>query len=98
MGSIGAYFIGDEVGSTINHFGNLDCQGYLPNTGIKVLISTKYFGGDYVINSQEEFKRLNKDNIIIINFKPTVFVSETIDDIINGKDLILETALKYNTK
>ena len=55
--SLGAISIGEDIGSTLNSFGNLDGLFELPNTKFSLRIATKYFpakGGAIV--SQTDLK------------------------------------------
>lgn len=96
---IGSIFIGEEIGSPINHFGELE-NFVLPNTKIKIYFSTKYF---YIDNNQfltqvitqKDFLSLESEKIKPNYFYPDIYVQRNIDDNKKGIDTTLKIALDY---
>ncbi len=105
MLKLGAITIGEDIGSTINHFGELVALYKLPNTKFDFRITTKYFLYNKdkfkfeAIKSQEEFKSMvTKQDLIPIYFKPDYFVEEHIVDYKNGRDIYMEEFRKIKDK
>lgn len=94
--SLGAISIGEDIGSTLNSFGNLDGLFELPNTKFSLRIATKYFpakGGAIV--SQTDFKnRVNKEDLIPVFYEPDIVVCESINDYKKGIDRWMEAFCK----
>lgn len=94
--SLGAISIGEDIGSTLNSFGNLDGLFELPNTKFSLRIATKYFpakGGAIV--SQTDFKnRVNKEDLIPVFYEPDIVACESINDYKKGIDRWMEAFYK----
>lgn len=75
----GAVLIGEPTGGKPNHFGQLG-SFTLPNSGLTVHHSTKYF------------HKVEGDPDAV---HPDVRIGVTADDFFNGKDPVLEAAIKY---
>lgn len=95
MNCLDPCLIGGQPGSTVNHFGALDCQFYLPNTNIKAVISTKYLGKNYVARNKEEFNLMDRSELHEYYIEPDILIDKTLADYLNDTDSIMEAALKY---
>ena len=101
--SIGSQFIGTEIGTTLNCFGET-IYFVLPNTGLSANCSTKYYYFDEENNriSSTDKKRfrefLNDDNnhkyFIPQHFLPDITISKSISDFENGVDPVMTRALE----
>lgn len=101
---IGSYFIGTNISTTLNAFGNNPRQLILNDLGLKVSRSTKYFYYDDNLNchsydksnfvatfkNREYFSSL--DPLI---FKPDKLVYRTLEDYKTGADVQMQAALDY---
>lgn len=95
MNCLNPCLIGERLGSTVNHFGALDCQFSLPNTNIKAVISTKYLGKNVVAKNNEEFNLIDKSELQEYHIEPDILIYKTLDDYLNNTDTIMDAALKY---
>ena len=98
MVNYNATFIGSEIGTTMNHYGNVS-SFKLPNTDIIVNYSTKYF---YYINGEfsscskrRELKKLEDYRFKSVHFRPDILLDNDIFDIMNHRDKVMERALSY---
>ena len=98
MVNYNAIFIGSEIGTTMNHYGNVS-SFKLPNTDIIVNYSTKYF---YYINGEfsscskrRELKKLEDYRFKSVHFRPDILLDNDIFDIMNHRDKVMERALSY---
>ena len=93
-----AKFIGSEIGTTMNHFGNIS-SFKLPNTDILVNYSTKYFyykNGEFSsCSKRRELKKLEDYRFKSVHFRPDVLLDNDIFDIMNHRDKVLDKALSY---
>ncbi len=93
-----AKFIGSEIGTTMNHFGNIS-SFKLPNTDILVNYSTKYFyykNGEFIsCSKRRELKKLEDYRFKSVHFRPDVLLDNNIFDIMNHRDKVLDKALSY---
>jgi hypothetical protein len=96
---LGAISIGEGIGSTLNHFGNLDGIFELPNTKFSLRIATKYFPAKgNAITSQKDFKdNINKKNLKPVVYVPNIVVDEDINDCKNGIDKCMQTINEINS-
>lgn len=88
---VGAFVIGEDIGSSLNHFGSSSAIFNLPNTNFKLVLSTKYIDETCLHdeNCDEIFQKGN-DFLKPQIFKPNIIIEETIDDYINNRDLCME--------
>lgn len=93
-----AKFIGSEIGTTMNHFGNIS-SFKLPNTDILVNYSTKYFyykNGEFSsCSKRRELKKLEDYRFKSVHFRPDILLDNDIFDIMNHRDKVLDKALSY---
>ena len=93
-----AIFIGSEIGTTMNHFGNIS-SFKLTNTDIIVNYSTKYFyykNGEFSsCSKRRELKKLEDYRFKSVHFRPDILLDNDIFDIMNHRDKVLEKALSY---
>ena len=93
-----AKFIGSEIGTTMNHFGNIS-SFKLTNTDIIVNYSTKYFyykNGEFSsCSKRRELKKLEDYRFKSVHFRPDVLLDNDIFDIMNHRDKVLDKALSY---
>lgn len=102
LNNIGSTFVGTDIGTPINCFGNL----VSPSPEIddfKIGISCKYF----YLNEENEIDNVKtKDDLHNLDLKyfyqqsfhPNYYVEETLDDIKSGRDVYLEEALQVLSK
>jgi hypothetical protein len=103
---IGSKFIGTKIGMPSNSFGNIGEPIYLPNSQLKLMYSTKYFpftrNAPISIDNQEEFKKFNipenQKFFIPFEFTPDIFCENSIEDIENNYDRVLNEGIKYLDK
>lgn len=100
---LGSYFIGTEIGTTINVFGWVPKPFIMENIGLRVIKSVCYllFKDEYhctflnkntfnnYFKSVEDFNKLNRRV-----FMPDLYVEKSLEDYINGRDAQLEAALE----
>ena len=98
MVNFNAIFIGSEIGTTMNHFGNIS-SFKLTNTDIIVNYSTKYFyykNGEFSsCSKRRELKKLEDYRFKSVHFRPDVLLDNDIFDIMNHRDKVLDKALSY---
>ena len=98
MVNFNAIFIGSEIGTTMNHFGNIS-SFKLTNTDIIVNYSTKYFyykNGEFSsCSKRRELKKLEDYRFKSVHFRPDVLLDNDIFDIMNHRDKVMEKALSY---
>lgn len=98
MVNYNAIFIGGEIGTTMNHFGNLSIFK-LPNTGIVVNCSNKYFyyknGERCCCTTKRELNKLEDYRFKSVHFRPDILLDNDIFDIMNHRDRVLDRALSY---
>lgn len=76
---LNAILVGQPTGQGVNHYGEIK-KIVLPNSKIEIQYSSKYF------------KLIDDDPH---NIFPDVFIEPTIEDIMNGRDPVLEYCIKY---
>ncbi len=92
---LGATFIGDEIATPINCYGN---SHWISPNDFKFSISEAFFDpyDGVEVYSKEDFNNIIKgkyEDFII--FKPDIYVTQTKEDYINGVDTTLEYAIEY---
>lgn len=101
--NIGSKFIGTEIGTTLNCFGNVSRQTIFKYT---LPVAYKYFYYDEItksikqIKEKDEFVKFknNPENYIYFEpqiFRPDYYVDNTIEDYKNGYDRQLDAALMF---
>lgn len=100
MLNLGAISIGEDIGSTLNSFGNLDGLFELPNTKLSLRIATKYFpkhGG--AITSQADYKKqVTREELEPFFYTPDIVVTERIQDCIEERDIYMEKFMEIKDK
>lgn len=103
---IGGVSIGTDVAMPMNSFGNLGDGFELPKSKLKGNYSYKYFYFDFNkchdLCTKEDFTKFNtienKHYFKPIYLKPNIYCKEKIEDIMIGKDIVLEMAVKMLIK
>ena len=92
--NLNAITIGEEIATPINCYGNSYNETI---NGFTFSISTRYLNPLIKpIKTKEEFLQIDKEMLKPIIFHPDIFVTETLEDFLTGKDLILEKALELS--
>lgn len=92
---LGATTIGSEISTPINCFGN---NNWINIDGYNFAISEKYFNPflKYSANNKEQFSKDKSTELLApYIFKPDIYIEETKQDFIEGKDTVLNFALKH---
>lgn len=92
---LGATTIGSEISTPINCFGN---NNWINIDGYNFVISEKYFNPflKYSANNKEQFSKDKSTELLApYIFKPDIYIEETKQDFIEGKDTVLNFALKH---
>lgn len=99
---LGGISIGTDVAMPMNSFGNLGDGFKLPKSKLEGNYSYKYFYFDYNkcynLCTKEDFIKFNtaenKHYFKPIYLKPDVYCKESIEDLKNSKDIVLEKAIE----
>lgn len=98
MVNYNAKFIGSEIGTTMNHYGNA-LSFKLNNTSVIVNYSTKYFyykNGEFTsCYKKRDLKKLEDYRFKSVHFRPDILLDNDIFDIMNHRDRVLDMALSY---
>ena len=102
---LGGLSIGTDVAMPMNSFGNLGDGFKLPKSKLEGNYSYKYFYFDfskcYNLCTKKDFDKFNTDEnkhyFKPIYLKPDIYCKEKIEDIENGKDIVLEKAIEILT-
>ncbi len=96
--NIGAIFIGTDIGTTLNCFGNIPKVEF---DNFSIFASNRYFAFHpeitFDINSKETIKIIkdNKKYYEPIYFHPDIYVEESIEALREGKDVYMDAAYEY---
>lgn len=93
---LGSITIGEEIGTPINCYGN---SNWISTEDYAFSVSERFlYPGKVVVTTKEEFKKVPKDLLKPVYFKPDIYVERIYEDFINNKDTIMEVALKTKYK
>lgn len=104
LSKIGSYFIGTNISTTLNAFGNNPKQLDIDEYDFRVSRSTKYFQYDSELKCQSYNKTTFKNSfkspeyfnsLDPLKFQPNELVYKSLDDYINGTDSQLDAAIHY---
>lgn len=91
--------IGEGIGEPFNDFGNFNNIVKLDDV-FSFYASNKYFcfNDNHLFWTQDKqiYNKLTNEQKRPLEYQPDIIVSETIDDVINNKDIVLEIALSNN--
>jgi hypothetical protein len=93
--NLGALTMGTEISTPLNCYGNCSHKTYDNRV---MSVSDSYLAPNYgiYVRSKEEFKeRITPEIYKPVFFKPDIYVEQSKEDFINGKDTTLEYALDY---
>ena len=90
---------GEGIGEPFNDFGNFNNRVFLGDI-FMFHASNKYFCFNdnklFYTKDREVYNSLSDEQKSPLDFIPDVVINESIDDVKNNKDIVLETALNYN--
>ena len=98
---IGAYTIGEDIASPINHFGNASSGLELEDLSLFIKTSRKYFlynEGKYSTYYKDNFEEYFKDKKELL--EPNFFIVDkkivpSKEDIVNKNDVVMDYAINY---
>lgn len=99
---IGSYIIGTNIGTSLNYFGENPDKLDLNDLGLSIKRSNRYWYYEKDLNCKsftkakfEDYFKNKKELLEPIIFKPDRFVDLTVEDIISGNDVQLNSAIEY---
>lgn len=98
MQDLGSIFIGEGIGTTLNHFG--DCYDFfLPQTNTKIRYSTKYFDlswkNNVSVTTKKEVEKIFQQKVEPVYFIPDICVLKTLENYKDKKDSVFQKAIEY---
>ena len=97
MEGLNSYFIGENLGTSLNCFGENMSYKYTTNESLySIAVSIKYFGFDKDGNlTSLDPDKIDYKHLDFQFFSPNLYVNETIDDYKNHKDPYLDATYSY---
>lgn len=98
---IGSIVVGENLGQSLNGFGNIKWDNMQKNFGLSYSLSFIYNNSNnewQIARNKDALYKLPKNMFIPQIFTPDIYVENTIDDYKNGVDKQMEIALKEINK